>query len=60
MTDNAARPKPCSRCAKPRETAGRYCRACRARYMRKWRARRVTVSRETLKQVARIVREAAR
>jgi predicted amidophosphoribosyltransferase len=38
----------CSRCRKPVDTVGRYCRACRAEYMREWRASRVTISRETL------------
>ena len=38
----------CSRCGKSVDTVGRYCRVCRAAYMRKWRATRVTVSRATL------------
>lgn len=29
----------CSGCGGPRDTAGRYCRDCRRRYMREWRKR---------------------
>lgn len=30
--------RPCSRCGKPRENVARYCRECKARYTRAWRA----------------------
>lgn len=38
MTSSPARL--CSRCSTPRDVAGqRYCRACKAAYMRDWRAK---------------------
>ena len=40
--------KPCARCGKARDANGRYCRQCRATYMRKWRSKRVTVQRTML------------
>jgi RNA polymerase subunit RPABC4/transcription elongation factor Spt4 len=36
----------CSRCHRPLDTIGRYCRACRAAYMREWRATHITISRD--------------
>lgn len=35
--------KPCSNCGKPRDQKGRYCKDCRATYMRGWRKGRVSV-----------------
>ena len=51
--------KPCARCGKARDANGRYCRQCRATYMRKWRKRHVVVSRETYERLMRTFAHAA-
>lgn len=43
----------CSKChVKPRKPGQRWCLKCFARYMRKWRAQRVTVTRETFARLS--------
>lgn len=43
----------CSKCGKRRDTADRYCRACRAQYMRGWRSRHVVIPREIWERMRR-------
>lgn len=40
----------CSRCGKVCDTVGRYCRSCRAAYMREWRRTAAVPEEERVKQ----------
>jgi hypothetical protein len=41
----------CSRCDGPRDSAGRYCKACHAAYQKEWRSDKQFVSREKYEKI---------